>query len=132
MFTVCSLAKEYIEHGQFDKIMPLLLQNNEFFGVIPKARTAKIVRSVLDISTDQIGSKLDQIKLCRSVVAWCVEEKRSFLKQRIESKVMCVCICMKIRITHVMFMCNIYSWQICYYLKDSNLVYWRHCTLLIV
>ena len=87
---VFSLAKIYIDMQQFDKLMPLLQENNEFFGVIPKARTAKIVRGVLDISTDQIASKIQQIKLCRDIVAWCVEEKRSFLKQRIEAKVRCL------------------------------------------
>jgi 26S proteasome regulatory subunit N6 len=68
--------------------MELLKSCNEFFSIIPKAKTAKIVRSVLEIvGTSKDATILDiQIQLCSDVIAWCVMEKRTFLKQRIESK----------------------------------------------
>ena len=84
---VYSLAKIYTENHQFDEIMKLLKTNNDYFGALPKARTAKIVRSILDISAEVPDSTTTQILLCRDVIAWCVAEKRTFLKQRIEGKV---------------------------------------------
>jgi len=67
--------------------MNLLSSNNVFFEKIPKAKTAKIVRGILDIVAT-IPDSLDiQIKLCRDVIEWCKVEKRTFLRQRIEGKV---------------------------------------------
>lgn len=67
--------------------MALLKSNGEFFSLIPKAKTAKIVRSILTI-VGTIPDSLDvQIRLCKDVVQWCVAEKRTFLRQRIEAKV---------------------------------------------
>ena len=67
--------------------MKLLKDNNEFLGAIPKARTAKIVRNILDIVAELPDTVDIQIVLCRDVVSWCIAEKRTFLRQRIEGKV---------------------------------------------
>ena len=67
--------------------MTLLKSNNDFFGAIPKAKTAKIVRNILNI-VSLIPDSLDvQVNLSKDLVAWCIAEKRTFLRQRIESKV---------------------------------------------
>jgi 26S proteasome regulatory subunit N6 len=66
--------------------MSLLKSNSSFFSIIPKARTAKIVRNILNI-VSTIPDSLDiQVSLCKDVVEWCVVEKRTFLRQRIEAK----------------------------------------------
>ena len=71
----------------FDDVLSLLKSNGDFFSSIPKARTAKIVRNILNI-VDTIPDSLDvQIGLCKDVIEWCKVEKRTFLKQRIEAKV---------------------------------------------
>jgi len=66
--------------------MGLLQKANPFFDSIPKAKTAKIVRTVIEIVSAVEGALEVQISLCRQVVAWCTEQKRSFLRQRIQSK----------------------------------------------
>jgi len=85
---IYSLARLYAAQKMLDQLMPLLKTNNEFFGAIPKARTAKIVRVILDVAGEaQEGeSNEKQVQLCRDVVAWCVAEKRTFLRQRVEGK----------------------------------------------
>lgn len=83
---ILSLAKLYSAKKQFNDVMELLKSNNDYFSLIPKARTAKIVRSVLDVAADIPDSTENQIMLCRNVVSWCVAEKRTFLRQRIEGK----------------------------------------------
>ena len=77
----------YTEGKRFDDMMSLLKSNNEFFSIIPKAKTAKIVRSILNIVATIPDSLEIQINLCKDVVQWCVAEKRTFLRQRIEAKV---------------------------------------------
>jgi len=80
------LARLYTEGKRFDDVMALLKSNNELFSIIPKAKTAKIVRTILNI-VGTIPDSLDvQISLSRDVVQWCVAEKRTFLRQRIEAK----------------------------------------------
>lgn len=81
------LAKLYTLSKDFDAVVNLLRSNNDFFGVIPKAKTAKIVRNVLEIVATIPDSLSVQIHLCRDVVEWCKAEKRTFLRQRIEAKV---------------------------------------------
>jgi 26S proteasome regulatory subunit N6 len=83
------LAQLHTTAKRFDDMMQLLKNNNEFFSVIPKAKTAKIVRSMLNIVAT-IPDSLDiQVNLCKDVIQWCVAEKRTFLRQRIEARVSC-------------------------------------------
>ncbi len=84
------MAKLFTTARQFENILSLLkTSGNELFALIPKARTAKIVRNILElVAALQVPDSLDiQVRLCRDVVDWCVLEKRTFLKQRIEAKV---------------------------------------------
>jgi hypothetical protein len=71
----------------FDNVMQLLRDCNDFFSNIPKAKTAKIVRNIIDIVAKSPDSLDVQIALCKDVIEWCKVEKRTFLRQRIESKV---------------------------------------------
>lgn len=81
------LAKIYTEQKQFGEVANLLKGNGDFFGAIPKARTAKIVRNMLNIVATVPDSLSIQVELCQDVIAWCKLEKRTFLRQRIEAKV---------------------------------------------
>ena len=73
--------------NNFENIIELLNNSNAYFSVIPKARTAKIVRTIIDIVA-KVPDSLDvQIKLCQNVIEWCKTEKRTFLRQRVEGKV---------------------------------------------
>jgi 26S proteasome regulatory subunit N6 len=57
-----------------------------FFTAIPKARTAKIVRSVIDALGEIPDSTEAQVTMCEATVAWCRAEKRSFLRLRVQLK----------------------------------------------
>ena len=68
-------------------VLNLLKTNGDYFSIIPKARTAKIVRKILHIVASIPDSLAIQIQLCKDVNEWCKAEKRTFLRQRIEAKV---------------------------------------------
>ena len=89
LISINRLTKLYTEAKQYDNILTLLKANNELFSTIPKARTAKIVRSMLNIVATVPDSLAAQIQLCNEVVSWCKIEKRNFLRQRVEAKVSC-------------------------------------------
>ena len=54
--------------------------------MIPKAKTAKIVRGIIDSVAKIPGSSDLQIALCKEMVQWTRAEKRTFLRQRVEAR----------------------------------------------
>jgi len=80
------LAEHYAETAEADKLVALVGALRPFFAVVAKAKTAKIVRTLID-QLSKIPNTLPlQMQLCRDSIAWCKAEKRSFLRQRIESR----------------------------------------------
>ena len=53
---------------------------------LPRAKTAKIVRSLIDSLAKIPGSGALQVQACKDCISWCVEGKRAFLRQRMEAK----------------------------------------------
>ena len=85
---IIRLARIYTESNQFGEVLTLLKSNGDYFATIPKAKTAKTVRNILNIVATVPNSLDIQITLCKDVVEWCKAEKRTFLRQRIEAKVL--------------------------------------------
>ena len=86
---VYAVARAYCEDNRFDDVVTLLTGTTcaAFFANITKAKTAKVVRAVLDAVCALAPDQLDmQAQICRNIISWCQTEKRSFLRQRVESK----------------------------------------------
>lgn len=83
---IFSLGRQYAEAGRADLLKQLLVEIRPFFSTIPKVRTARIVRTLIDLVAEVPDSLQLQAELCRESVAWCVSEKRTFLKQRISAR----------------------------------------------
>ncbi|RAL37911.1 unnamed protein product [Cuscuta campestris] len=69
-----------------DDLRNLPNQLRPFFSLIPKAKTAKIVRTIVDTLAKIPGTSEIQIALCKDIVQWSRDEKQTFLRQRIEAK----------------------------------------------
>eukprot|EP00435_Cladocopium_sp_Y103_P018147 s4496_g4.t1 len=68
------------EHGKLSAdLRPL-------FSELPKAKTAKIVRHLIDLLAKTEGSQALQIEMCKDCILWCKGEKRTFLRHRVETK----------------------------------------------
>jgi len=80
------LGSLYVKKGNMEEIKRLLETVRPFFSTVPKAKTAKIVRSLIDTLSAIPGSESFQIALCSDVVEWARSEKRTFLRQRVETK----------------------------------------------
>jgi len=62
----------------------LLKELRPVFDSFSKAKAAKLVRTLID-TTSQIPDSIDlQVKMCQDSIAWTVEEKRTFLRHRLE------------------------------------------------
>lgn len=57
-----------------------------FFSNVTKAKCAKVVRAVLDIVCSAESDLETRAAICRNVLEWCREEKRTFLRQPVEAR----------------------------------------------
>jgi 26S proteasome regulatory subunit N6 len=79
-----SLAGLLVKQGDAVALRTILSEMRPLFASIPKAKTAKIVRTVIDSIAKVPGSNQLLLEVCREQVAWAASEKRTFLRQRIE------------------------------------------------
>jgi len=86
---VYALARAYCEDNRHDEVVTLLTGTTcaSFFANVTKAKTAKVVRAVLDAVCTLAPDQLDmQAQICKNIISWCKSEKRTFLRQRVEAK----------------------------------------------
>ncbi|CAA0820479.1 26S proteasome non-ATPase regulatory subunit 11 homolog [Striga hermonthica] len=81
-----NLADLLRQEGRAHDLQSLLTKLRPFFSLIPKAKTAKIVRVIIDAVAKIPGTSDLQISLCKEIVQWTRAEKRTFLRQRIEAR----------------------------------------------
>lgn len=83
---VYDLTRAYCSQHKYSEIVSFL-ETSSFFTVVTKAKCAKVVRQVLDIVCSLAPDEYDmQHEICEKIVIWCRREKRTFLRQRVESK----------------------------------------------
>lgn len=85
-FAITDLAKLYVEQKNADAISSLATSLRPLFADVPKAKTAKIVRTLIDLVSNIPGTDETQIDMCSDWIEWCKTEKRTFLRQRIETR----------------------------------------------
>ncbi|XP_068637149.1 26S proteasome non-ATPase regulatory subunit 11 homolog [Aristolochia californica] len=84
---ISNLSDLLRQEKKAEELRSLLILLRPFFFLIPKAKTAKIVRSIIDAVAKIPGTSSDlQISLCREMVEWTRSEKRTFLRQRVEAR----------------------------------------------
>ncbi|KAL8104617.1 26S proteasome non-ATPase regulatory subunit 11 homolog [Apium graveolens] len=83
---VSNLSDLLREQSRAEELRNLLTQLRPFFAKIPKAKTAKIVRGIVDTVAKIPGTSDLQVSLCKEIVEWTRAEKRTFLRQRIEAR----------------------------------------------
>ncbi|XP_021724519.1 26S proteasome non-ATPase regulatory subunit 11 homolog [Chenopodium quinoa] len=74
------------QENKAEDLRILLTQLRSYFSMIPKAKTAKIVRGIIDTVAKIPNSTELQISLCKDMVQWTRDEKRTFLRQRVEAR----------------------------------------------
>mmetsp|Transcript_406 Transcript_406/g.1409 ORF Transcript_406/g.1409 Transcript_406/m.1409 type:complete len:420 (-) Transcript_406:68-1327(-) len=84
--SIYGLGQVLAKMGRAAELGQLLTTIRPFFSSIPKAKTAKIVRSLIDLIAEVPDTLQLQIDLCLESIAWCKESKRTFLRQRVETK----------------------------------------------
>lgn len=83
---ILQLANMLVRTGNASKVSDLLMSLRSFFSTIAKAKTAKIVRGLLDAVSKAENAAELQFSLCHDTIQWCRDEKRTFLRQRVEGR----------------------------------------------
>jgi 26S proteasome regulatory subunit N6 len=76
----------YQKRGDAETLGNMTKTLRPFFTTIPQAKTAKIVRTIIELVSAVPNSSELEETLCKECVAWCVQEKRAFLRLRIENR----------------------------------------------
>lgn len=88
---IYELSQLYIQYGREKELATLLQSLRPFFLTIPKAKTGKIIRTVIDMVSkvkvlDSDKALQLQADLCLDSIEWCKKEKHTFLRQRVEAR----------------------------------------------
>lgn len=83
---VTALAKLLAKLKDAPALRALLTELRPLFATLPKAKTAKIVRTVLDVVATMPDSIALQLELCKEQLEWARQEKRTFLRHRVECR----------------------------------------------
>jgi len=83
---IYALGDMLVKKKQPQEISFLSKELRPLFGSMPKAKTAKIVRHLIDLLAKTDDSKALQIEMCKDCIEWCKGEKRTFLRHRVETR----------------------------------------------
>jgi len=82
---IYKLGALFAANGRAQALADLVTKLRPFFHTITKAKTEKIIRDLIDMAGKVPDSLQIQITLCRDSIAWAVEKKRMFLRQRLQA-----------------------------------------------
>merc|ERR1719402_135202 len=80
------LGKQYKDEGKAKELGKLIKLIRPFTKLISKAKAAKLVRGFVDIYLDMDAATGYEVDLCKECIEWAKEEKRIFLRQALESR----------------------------------------------
>ena len=84
--SVYALCRALVAAGDAGALRRLVVELRPFFERVSKAKTAKIVRKIIEFLGHIPDCVPMQAELTREVIAWCVAEKRTMLRQRLEAR----------------------------------------------
>ena len=64
----------------------LIQKVRPFLNCISKAKAAKLVRQLVDLFLDMEAGTGLEVDLCKEVITWAKEDKRTFLRQSLEAR----------------------------------------------
>merc|ERR1719290_937290 len=83
---IMELGKQYKDEGNAKDLGKLIKLIRPFTKLISKAKAAKLVRGLVDIYLDMEAATGYEVQLCKECIEWAKEEKRTFLRQSLEAR----------------------------------------------
>ncbi|AFZ81605.1 proteosome subunit, putative [Theileria equi strain WA] len=92
---ICVICHHLIETGQTNALLGVLVRNEDFFSILPQAKTAKMIRSILERLSQEVKDLNVLYKIFSIYRTWCDSKKRKFLGLRLELKIIIILILMR-------------------------------------
>lgn len=83
---IYALGEFLVKQKKANELSELAKELRPILSDLPKAKTAKIVKTLIDLLAKTPNSLYLQIDLCKDCIEWCKLEKRTFLRQRVECR----------------------------------------------
>lgn len=83
---ILNLGEKYKKEGKAKELAELIKATRPFLSMISKAKAAKLVRSLVDYFLDLEAGIGIEVQLCKECIEWAKEERRTFLRQSLESR----------------------------------------------
>merc|ERR1711970_37842 len=87
---ILELGEEYKKSGNAEKLAALIRDTRPFLREISKAKAARLVRSLVDMLLDSEGATELEVTVCRENIEWAKKEHRTFLRQSLEARLICL------------------------------------------
>ncbi|KAG8147135.1 putative 26S proteasome non-ATPase regulatory subunit 11-like protein [Naja naja] len=84
--SILELGSLLAKTGQAEELGGLLKYVRPFLNSISKAKAARLVRSLLDLFLDMEAATGQEVDLCLECIEWAKLEKRTFLRQALEAR----------------------------------------------
>jgi len=92
---IYALGELYAQRGRYEDLRNFIVDTRPFFSTIAKAKTAKILKELLNIFAQIPNTEKLQAEFCKETITWCEKEGRSFLKQRVQARLASLLLDMK-------------------------------------
>merc|ERR1719334_1975793 len=80
------IGKKYKSEGNAQDLQKLIQMIRPFTKLLSKAKAAKLVRGLVDMYLDMDATTGYEVELCKECIQWACEEKRLFLRQALEAR----------------------------------------------
>merc|ERR1712062_662843 len=86
---ILQLGEKLREEGKTKEMTDLIQKVRHFLRFMSKAKAAKLVRGLVDMFLEMERSEArgeNEVQLCKECIEWAKEERRTFLRQSLESR----------------------------------------------
>merc|ERR1719211_929303 len=80
------VGKKYREEGNAKDLGNMIKRIRPFTKLLSKAKAAKLIRGLVDMYLDMGADTGYEVTLCKECITWATEEKRIFLRQALEAR----------------------------------------------
>jgi len=83
---IMQIGQKFAEEKKAQELGDLIKLIRPFTKLLSKAKAAKLIRGLVDMYLDMEASTGYEVQLCKECIQWAMEEKRIFLRQALEAR----------------------------------------------
>ncbi|XP_005092362.1 26S proteasome non-ATPase regulatory subunit 11 [Aplysia californica] len=83
---ILEVGKLLADQRKANELANLIKIVRPFLNMVSKAKAAKLVRALVDLFLDMEAGTGSEVELCKECIQWAKDEKRTFLRQSLEAR----------------------------------------------